>query len=435
MPNIFERAQRAWNVLTGKDSRGNVYYNPGSSYRQDKRWRLPGDTRTIIGPIVNRIAVDAAGITIKHVLLDEEDRFSADADSELNEVLNTEANIDQAGRAFLQDIYESVLDEGVVAVVPIDCEVSETVYAVENRFEVTKAQVRTARVGQIKQWFPKEIDVEVYNDKTGNRETIRVPKSLCLIIENPFQRIMNEPNSTLQRLKRKLLLLDQFDEQSVSGKLDLIIQLPYTVRTEKRKEQAEARKRDIEVQLAGSKYGVAYTDASEKIIQLNRSLENTLTPQIQDLKKQVYDELGVSPEILNSTATEQQQLEYMTNIIEPLVSTVVNEIRRKWLTKNARSRKHSVMYFRDPFKIVPISQIADIGDKLTRNEILSSNEIRGKIGFKPSNQPGADELRNKNLNISDTQLQNPEQYERYEAEMDRYNQPQGDTMYEEQPHE
>ena len=350
----------------------------------------------MFAPILNRIATDAANIDIKHVRLDEEGRFKEEMNSGLNEALNVEANIDQTGRAFRQDIFASLLDEGSIAIVPTEGDVNWTTGTITN--------VETLRVAKIIEWFPRHVKVEVYNDMTGKKEQLRYPKSMCAILENPFYPIMNEPNSTLQRLKRKLLLLDQLDDQNASGKLDLIIQLPYSTRSEARKTQAENRRKEIEVQLSNSKYGVAYTDASEHVIQLNRSLENNLLPQVKDLTEQLYTQIGVAKEILDGSATEQQQLNYMNNIIEPLVSTVVNEIKRKFLTRTARSQRQSILFFRDPFKLVPVGSIADIADKFTRNEILSSNEVRGIIGFKPSTQEGADDLRNKNLNQSNQML-------------------------------
>lgn len=393
MPTILERAQRAWDALRGKDPASNqsiFYYGSSSSYRPDRHRYTRGNEKSIMAPLLSRIAVDAAGITIKHVQLDDKGRYDEVIEDGLNSLFNLEANIDQTGRSFLQDVYASILDEGVIAIVPVDGDI--------NMETGNLLDIETARVGKIKNWHPRHVEVEVYNDRTGKHDTVTVPKSMCAICENPFYAIMNEPNSIAQRLRRKLVLLDQLDEQSASGKLDLIIQLPYTTRTENRRKQAEQRKKDIEVQLAGSKYGVAYTDASEKIIQLNRSLDNNLEPQIERLEKQLEDQLGIGEDILNGKATEQQLLNYTNNIIEPLVSTVVNEIRRKFLTKNARSRGETVMFFKDPFRLVPVNNIADIADKFTRNEILSSNEVRGIIGFEPSDQPGADELRNKNLN-------------------------------------
>ena len=391
MPTILERARRAWDVFRNRNPRDSeTYYGSGSYYWPNRHRFTRGSDRTILAPLLNRIAVDAASITIKHVMTDEQHRYESDVEDGLNDIFNLEANIDQSGRAFLQDIYSSILDEGYIAIVPIDGECN---------FEMTSVlDVTNARVCKIVQWYPQSVDVDIYNDKTGQHETIRFPKRMCAIVQNPFYAIMNEPNSVAQRLKRKLVLLDELDERSASGKLDLIIQLPYGTRSQTRMKQAEMRRHDIEVQLAGSKYGVAYADANEKIIQLNRSLDNNLVPQIDSLQKQLYTQLGAGEEILNGTANEQQQLNYINNIVEPLVSALVVEVRRTFLTKNARTRGEDIMYFRDPFRLVPVNNIADIADKFTRNEIMSSNEVRSVVGLKPSNQPGADELRNKNLN-------------------------------------
>lgn len=410
MPTILERAQRAWDALLGKDppNQSIYYYGSSSSYRPDRRRYSRGNERSIMAPLLSRIAVDAAGITIKHVQLDDQERFSDEIDDGLNRVFNLEANIDQTGRAFLQDVYASMLDEGVIAIVPTDGDVN---------FETGNfTNIEAVRVGKIVNWRPKHVDVEVYNEDTGQHQVVTVHKKLVAICENPFYAIMNENNSVAQRLRRKLVLLDQLDEQSASGKLDLIIQLPYTTRSEARRKQAEARKMDIEMQLAGSKYGVAYTDASEKIIQLNRSLDNNLQPQIEKLEKQLEDQLGIGEEILNGKATEQQLLNYTNNIVEPLVSVVVNECRRKFLTQNARTRGETIMFFRDPFRLVPVNNIADIADKLRRNEILSSNEIRGIIGFEPVEDERADMLVNPNINQSNAEIdaQANEEYGEYE---------------------
>lgn len=399
MPTILERAQRAWDALLGKDppNNGNVYYfGSSSSYRPDRHKYSRMSERSIMAPLLSRIASDAAAVVIKHVRLDDKDRFKEEIKDGLDDIFNLEANVDQTGRAFLQDVYASMLDEGVCAIVPVDGDFNESTGNLTD-FE-------TARVGKIINWLPRHVEVDVYNDRTGKHDRVTIDKRLVAICENPFYAIMNEPNSVAQRLRRKLILLDQMDEQTASGKLDLIIQLPYTVRSEARKRQAIERKKDIEVQLAGSKYGVAYTDASEKIIQLNRSLDNNLAPQIEKLEKQLQDQLGIGEEILNGTASEQQLLNYMNNIIEPIVSTVVNEIKRKFLTKTARTQKESIMFFRDPFRLVPVNNIADIADKFTRNCILSSNELRGIIGFEPSDDPKADKLINSNLNQSNEEI-------------------------------
>ena len=400
MPTILERARRAWDVFRNRNPRDSeTYYGSGSYFWPNRHRFTRGSDRTILAPLLNRIAVDAASITIKHVITDDKHRYKSDVEDGLNDIFNLEANIDQSGRAFLQDIYSSILDEGYIAIVPIDGECN---------FEMTSVMdVTNARVCKIVQWCPQSIDVDIYNDKTGQHETIRFPKRMCVIVQNPFYAIMNEPNSVAQRLKRKLVLLDELDERSASGKLDLIIQLPYGTRSQTRMKQAEMRRHDIEVQLAGSKYGVAYADANEKIIQLNRSLDNNLVPQIDSLQKQLYTQLGAGEEILNGTANEQQQLNYINNIVEPLVSALVVEVRRTFLTKNARTRGEDIMFFRDPFRLVPVNNIADIADKFTRNEIMSSNEVRSVVGLKPSDQPGADELRNKNLNKSNADIKPP----------------------------
>ena len=393
MPNILERARRAWDVFRNRKTLDSeTYYGSGSYFWPSRHRFTRGNERSIMAPLLNRIAVDAAGITIKHVRTDEQGRYKEDINDGLNSILNLEANVDQSGRAFLQDIYSSILDEGCIAVVPVDGQCN---------FEMnTVLDVTNARVAKVVQWYPQSVDVDIYNEQTGKHETIRFPKRMCVIVQNPFYAIMNEPNSLAQRLKRKLVLLDEMDERSASGKLDLIIQLPYSTRSVTRQKQAEMRRTDIEVQLAGSKYGVAYADANERIIQLNRALDNNLVPQIESLTKQLQDQLGVGAEILNGTANEQQQLNYINNIIEPLVSALVTELRRTFLTKTARSQHEDIMFFRDPFRLVPVNNIADIADKFTRNEIMSSNEVRSVVGLKPSDQPGADELRNKNLNQS-----------------------------------
>ena len=392
MPTLVERIQKAWNAFRNKDPTPNnyLYYGSSSYYRPDRKRLKPGSERSIITPILNRIAVDAAAIDIRHVRLDEQKRYKEDIEDSLNDLLTLEANIDQTAREFRKDIYTSLLDEGYIAVCPIDADVNMQTMSIN--------EIGSARVGRILNWYPQHIDVELYNEQTGQRETTKLPKALCLILQNPFYETMNAPNSLMARLRRKMALLDQIDERNASGKLDMIIQLPYSTRHATQQERAEERRKDIEVQLAGSKYGIAYIDASEKVIQLNRSLDNNLQGQIDALTKQLQDQLGVSAEILNGSADESAELNYTNNILEPLVSTLVDEIKRKWLTKTARSRRESIMFFRDPFRLVPISKIAEIADTLTRNAIVSSNEMRGIIGFKPSDQPDADALINKNLN-------------------------------------
>ena len=400
--SILSRLKDAWNVFSGRDayrkssSRGS-YYGMSSAYRPDRVRMSTRNERSIITSVYNRIAVDCATIEIKHVRTDDDDRYEETIDSGLNNCLTTEANIDQAGRAFRQDIYLSLIDEGSVAIVPVDTST--------NPDGTGSYEILTMRTGKILEWFPRDVRLEVYNDRTGNKEEVVVPKITVAIVENPFYAVMNEPNSVLQRLIRKLNILDAIDEQSGSGKLDLIIQLPYTIRSEARRQQAEQRRKDIEQQLAGSKYGIAYTDGTEHITQLNRAVENNLMKQIEYLTSMLFSQLGLNQEILDGSAKEETMLNYQNRTIEPLVSAVVDEMKRKFLTKTARSLNQSIMSFRDPLKMVPVSQLAELSDKLTRNEIVSSNEIRQAIGMKPSKDPSADELRNKNLNQPTEELE------------------------------
>lgn len=361
-----------------------------SAYRPDRVRLSRGNERSIITSVYNRISMDAASIEIRHVKVDDEGRYTDDIDSGLNNCLTTEANIDQSGRAFRQDIYLSLLDEGCIAIVPVDTSTNPDV--------TSSIDIITMRTGKIIEWEPENVIVEVYNDRKGQKEQVKVPKTTVAIVENPLYAVVNEPNSVLQRLIRKLNILDAIDEQSGSGKLDLIIQLPYTIRSDARRQQAEQRRQDIESQLSGSKYGIAYTDGTERITQLNRAVENNLMKQIEYLTSMLYSQLGINQEILDGSAKEETMLNYQNRTIEPIVSAVVDEMKRKFLTKTARSQKQSIMSFRDPLKLVPVSQLAELSDKLTRNEIVSSNEIRQAIGMKPSKDPAADELRNKNLN-------------------------------------
>jgi hypothetical protein len=363
----------------------------GSSIPPNRSRLTRGNERSIINAIYNRIAIDVSSVDIKHVKMDSNGRFTEVIAGPLNDILNRDANIDQTGRAFILDAVTSMFDEGVVALVPVDTDVDP----VNGAFKVL-----TARTGKIVQWFPYQVLVQVYNERTGKQEQVLVPKEITPIIPNPFYSVMNEPNSMLQRLIRKLNLLDAIDEQSGSGKLDLIIQLPYTVKSPAKQELANKRKQEIEMQLTGSKYGIAYIDSTEKVTQLNRAVDNNLLKQIEYLTSMVYNQLGLTEEIFNGTADEKTMLNYNNRAVEPILNAFVEEIRRKWLTKTARSQGQSVMFFRDPFRLVPVSSIADIADKFTRNEILSSNEIRGIIGYRPAEDPRADELRNKNLNQS-----------------------------------
>lgn len=389
---VSSRLKHAWNAFVNNRDPTASYRDigPGYSYRPDRPRLTRGNERSIITSVYNRIALDVAANDIRHVKLDEDDRFSEIIDSGLNNCLALDANIDQTGRAFIQDAVMSMLDEGCVALVPI-----ETTF---NPQQTGSFDINTIRTGKILDWYPKHVRVSVYNERSGKREEIVLPKDTIAIIENPLYAVMNEPNSTMQRLIRKLNLLDAIDEQSGSGKLDLIIQLPYVVKTEARRQQAEARRKDIEMQLAGSKYGIAYTDGTEKVTQLNRSVDNNLMKQIEYLTSMLYGQLGITQAVLEGTADEKTMLNYYSRTIEPIIAAIVDEMKRKFLTKTARTRRQSIAFFRDPFKLVPVDNIAEIADKFTRNEIMTSNEIRQKIGMKPSKDPKADKLINSNLN-------------------------------------
>ena len=390
--NIGSRVKRAWNAFLNRDppSDRNYSYYGGYSYRPfyDRKGRAID--KTIITAILSRIAVDASSITIQHVKLDENGRYDETINSDLNACFNLSANIDQTGRAFIQDIVLSMLEEGVVAVVPVDTDF--------NPMTTDSYKIYSMRVGTIMEWFPNHVRVRLYNDRTGEKEEITLPKRMVAIVTNPFYAVMNEPNGIMQRLIRKLNLLDAVDEQSSSGKLDLIIQLPYVIKNDLRRQQAEERRKQIEDQLTGSKYGIAYTDGTERITQLNRSLDNNLLAQVEYLTNMAYSQLTITQEIMNGTADETAMTNYYSRTIEPIVSAIVDEFKRKFLTKTARSQNQSIVFFRDPFKLVPIGTVADMADKFTRNEIMSSNEFRQVIGLKPSKDPAADELRNKNLN-------------------------------------
>ena len=387
---FMDRIQRGWNAFRNRDP--TIEYSDtglGYAYRPDRVRFTRGNERSIVTSVYNRIALDVAAINIQHVQLDDNNRFTSVVESGLNSCLNLEANIDQTGRAFVQDIVMSMFDEGCVAVVPVDTTQDP---------EITDSyDILSMRTGKILEWKPRHVKVRVYNDRTGMKEDLLLPKKQVAIIENPLYAVINEPNSTMQRLIRKLCLLDAVDEQSSSGKLDLIIQLPYVVKTEARRQQANDRRKQIEEQLTGSKYGIAYTDGTERITQLNRPVENNLMKQIEYLTSMLYSQLGITQAILDGTADDKTMLNYYSRTIEPIISAIVDEMKRKFLTKTARSQKKSIMFFRDPFKLVPVNDIAEIADKFTRNEILSSNEIRQIVGIKPSKDPKADELRNKNL--------------------------------------
>ena len=388
---FLNRLQHSWNAFMNRDPTA-YYTNAGGNYytyRPDRIRLTRGNERSIVTSVYNRIGLDVASIDIKHCRLDKNGRFIEVIDSSLNNCLNLEANIDQTGRAFKQDIVMSMLDEGCVAIVPIDTTINPSVSG--------SYDINSMRTGKILEWYPAHVKVKVYNDQTGNYEELILPKSTVGIVENPLYAVMNEPNSTLQRLIRKLNLLDAIDEQSGSGKLDLIIQLPYTIRSDARRQQAEKRRKEIESQLSDSKYGIAYADGTERITQLNRSVENNLMSQIEYLTSMLYSQLGITQSILDGTADEQTQLNYLTRSIDPIVSAIVDEMKRKFLTKTARSQNQSISYFRDPFKLVPVNDIAEIADKFTRNEIMTSNEIRQVIGMQPSNDPKADQLVNSNI--------------------------------------
>ncbi len=387
---LTNRLQHAWNAFLNRDpTRFGYDIGPGYSYRPDRPRLSRGNERSIVTSIFNRIALDVSSINIQHVQLDKDNRFQEVLKTGLNNCLSLEANIDQTGRAFIQDVVMSMLDEGVVGMVPTDTDL--------NPEDTSGYDVLTMRTGKILDWYPQYVKIRVYNEKTGLKEDIVLPKSTVAIIENPLYAVINEPNSTMQRLIRKLNLLDVVDEQSSSGKLDLIIQLPYVIKTEARRRQAENRRKDIEQQLSGSKYGIAYTDGTERITQLNRSVENNLMKQIEYLTSMLYSQLGITQSIMDGTADDKTMLNYYNRTIEPIISAIVDEMKRKFLTKTARSQRKSILFFRDPFKLVPVSELAEIADKFTRNEIATSNEMRQTIGWKPSKDPKADELRNKNL--------------------------------------
>ena len=387
--SLGARLKHAWNVFTAKETVGGRWdIGPSNYYRPDRPIFSRGNERSIITSVYNRIALDVAAITIQHVRLDDEGRFTSVMDSSLNDCLSLEANIDQTGRAFIQDVVQSMLDEGCVAIVPVDTDLDP---------KSGSYKIETMRTGKILEWYPQHVKVRVYNERTGRKEDILVPKRTVAIVENPFYAVMNEPNSTMQRLIRKLNILDAIDEQSGSGKLNLIIQLPYVIKTEARRQQAEKRRKDIEEQLSGSKYGVAYTDGTEHVVQLNRPVDNNLMSQIEFLTSMLYSQLGLTQSIMDGTADDKTMLNYLTRTVEPILSAIVDEMKRKFLTKTARSQKQSILFFRDPFKLVPVGEIAEIADKMTRNEVMTSNEIRQKIGMTPSKDPNADKLRNSNL--------------------------------------
>lgn len=408
--SIASRFKKVFNLFTNRDSvKDYEYYGSSYSYRPDRNSMSFGSDKSIITALYTRIAVDSAAMDIRHVRLDENDRYKEDMDSGLNNCLTLDANIDQTGSQFIEDVVFSMLDEGCVAIVPVDTDSDPD----GGTFDIL-----TMRVGKIVEWYPRYVKVSLYNDLTGNKQEVKVKKENTAIIENPFYPVFNEPNSNLKRLKRKLALLDLLDERIGSGKLDLIIQLPYTVRNDVKKQQAVNRRKEIEDQLVGSQYGIAYIDGTEHITQLNRPVENSFISQVENLTNRVYSEMGVSKEILDGTADENVMQNYYTRLLEPILSVITDEMKRKFLTKTARTQKQSIMFFRDPLKLIPVSEVAKIADTFTRNEILSSNEIRQLIGRKPSDDPRADELRNKNLNQSNQEIINQNESTSNKLEVD-----------------
>lgn len=389
--SLRSRVRRSWNAFWNRDptpyyqDRGSVSY-----FRPDRPRFSRGNERSIVTSVFNKIAMDVAAIGIQHVRLDENGRYLESIESGLNTCLTLEANIDQTNRAFIQDVVMSMFDEGCVAIVPVD--------TTDDPTATSSYDIHSMRTGKILEWRPRYVKVRAYNDRTGNKEDVLLPKSAVAIIENPLYAVVNEHNSTLQRLVRKLNLLDAIDEQSGSGKLDLIIQLPYVIKTDARRKQAEDRRKDIEDQLAGSKYGIAYTDGTERVTQLNRPVENNLMKQIEYLTSMLFSQLGINQSVMDGTADEKTMLNYNNGTIEPIISAIVDEMKRKFLTKTARSQRQSILFFREPFKLVPVEKLAEIADKFTRNEIMTSNEIRQIVGLKPANDPKADQLINSNLN-------------------------------------
>ena len=404
MPTIRERFKKSWNIFFGRDptNEDKFEYVPakfdvgyGTSYRPDRLRYNRGNAKSIVPTIYNRIAMDVAAIELRHVKVDENDRYQSDIDSHLNACLTYSANTDQTGRAFIQDVVHSMFDEGVVAIVPTDCDTDIT------RTKIYEAGIYALRVGKFLQWFPQHVKVSLYNETTGRHQEVMVPKSICAIVENPLYTIMNEPNSTMQRLIRTINNMDILNDQNSSGKLDMIIQLPYVIKSELKRQEAEKRRKDIEDQLTNSKYGIAYADGTERIVQLNRSLENNLWQQVTDLTTQLYNQLGLTQTIFDGTANEETMLNYYNRTVEPICAALADEMERKFLSLTAYTQRQRIKFFRSPFKLVPAAQLADIADKFTRNEIMSSNEFRAEIGYKPVDSERANELINKNMPLPD----------------------------------
>ena len=398
---LKNRLQHAWNAFANKDPTYSSGYG-GYLYRPDRPRFSRGNERSIVTAVLNKISMDCAAINVEHVRLDDNNRFVEVLNTGLNKCLTLEANLDQTGRAFIQDVVMSLMDEGCIVIVPVETTLNPNI---SGGFDITNM-----RVGKVLEWYPDKVSIRVYNEKTGQKQDIVMPKNTVSIVENPLYAVMNEPNSTMQRLIRKLNILDAIDEQSGSGKLDLIIQLPYLVRSNQRKQQAEERRKAIEDQLSNSKYGVAYTDGTEHVTQLNRSVENNLMSQIEYLTSMLYSQLGITQSVMDGTADDKTMINYYNRTIEPILSAIVDEMKRKFLTKTARSQKQSIVFFRDPFRLVPVADLAEIADKMTRNEIMSSNEIRQIVGMKPSDDPKADELRNKNLSEPTSEETNNDNY-------------------------
>ena len=396
---LLDRLQHGWNAfINNRDPTYRVSDIGASSfYRPDRPKFTRGNERSIVTAVYNRIALDASSINIQHVRLDDNNRFQSVINSGLNNCLTLDANVDQTGRAFIQDVVMSMMDEGCVAIVPVETTLDPKV---TNSYDILKM-----RTGKIVEWYPEYVEVRLYNELRGKQERVLIKKDRVAIVENPFYAVMNEPNSTMQRLIRKLGLLDITDERTASGKLDLIIQLPYVIKSEARRQQAEQRRKDIESQLASSVYGIAYTDGTERITQLNRSVENNLMKQIEYLTSTLYSQLGITQAILDGTADDKTMLNYYNRTIEPIIAAIVDEMKRKFLSKTARTQRQSILFFRDPLKLVPITDIAEIADKFTRNEIMSANEIRQLVGMKPSADPKADELRNSNISQAKEEAQ------------------------------
>lgn len=408
MPKFGDRLQHAWNAFMGRDptppqQKLTVGF---SNYRPDRPHLSMGNDRSIVNTVYNRIAIDAAAISIQHVKVDENGHYLETVNSGLNNALTLEANIDQTGRMLIQDVVMSMCDEGVVALVPTDTDISP--------LETGGYDILKMRTGSITQWYPEYVKVRVYNERTGNKEEVVLPKSMVAIIENPLYSVMNEPNSTLKRLVRSLANLDVINQQNASGKLDLIIQLPYIINNDRKREQAETRRKDIEAQLTGTKYGIAYADGSERITQLNRPIENQLWQQIKDLTEMLYSQLGMTPEVFNGTADESVMLNYYNRTIEPILSAITDEMQRKFLTKTARTKRHAIKFYRDPFRLVPAGELAEIANVLTQTEVLSSNEVRAMIGYKPVDTQRANELINKSINPSEYGMMPEEASEEYD---------------------